>query len=210
MTTAEIIQLFKDTLRGDFMSDQDQELAADSVIVAELNKAQRRLAEWCGYRLSHLSVSIGPSYEYSLATLSATNRIRKIETVTLASNGQQWKPEPIDELWRKHPKWVTDTAAGNPYGVFVGGGKIVFYPAPASAVTFYLSGEVDPVELSSASTGASPVLDITLHEWIAKLAAAHVAKTNAVTSAQLSMIANVEREAKRQCLTVFYKEGTWA
>lgn len=209
MTTTALIQLFKDTLRGILLSDQDQESASDAIICGELNNAQVQFAEWTQFTVPRIGISIGgSSYDYNVNDLNATNRPRIVEKLLNASSGVVLKVKTYKELLQDHPTWMTDTTTGDVTDVYQHGYTLIFYPVPASlnSTDYFLIGECDPVELSSSLLTDEPQLDRTLHRHIAKYAAALVSRTNRLNDQQIDTVARIEQEAKEACLDVYRKE----
>jgi len=203
MTTSALIQKFKDTLRGNLLSDQDQELGADAPIVAELNLAQNEIARWCGFTKPAVPCVIqAPTYAYTIANLNATNRVRRIIRAWNPLDGTDFRPLPIIDLISEYPTYITSTTESAPYGLWVDNKTAVFYPAPADATTYYLHAECDPAELSASALSAEPELDDDLHVHIARLAAARVSSINILTNDQASSIDRIEREAKDAAASV--------
>ncbi len=203
MITSALIQKFKDTLRGDFMSDQDQELGSDAVIVAELNLAQNEIAEWSEFTKPAILIQVqSPTYSYTIANLNATNEIRRILRVWNPVTTIEYRPQPMLDLIREYPTYITDTKVGNPLGLWVDGETAIFYPTPTAPLILYAHAECNPVQLSAASLSASPELDGKLHVHIARLAAARVASVNISTGTQESAINRMVSQAMEAAANV--------
>lgn len=196
MTTSQLIQKFKDTLRGDFMSDQDQEEGSDAVIVAELNLAQNEIAKWSEFTKPALLIQVqAPNYAYALATLCSTNKIRRIIKAWNPTTTVAYKPQSMLALIEQYPTYITDTKVGDPLGLWVDNKTAVFYPTPTASLSLYVHAECDPTPLSAGSLSASSELDDSLHVHIARLAAARTASVNISTAIQSSDIDRMVREA---------------
>ncbi len=196
MTTQELIHKFKHTLQGDLLSDMDQELGTNAVIVAELNLAQNEIARWCEFTKPAILIQVqAPTYSYTIATLNATNKIRRIIKAWNPANSREYRPMPILDLIKEYPNYITSTIQSQPYGLWVDGRTAIFYPAPTTPAVLYVHAECDPVALSSESLSASPEIDDSLHVHIARLAAARSASVNVLTPVQANIIATITREA---------------
>jgi hypothetical protein len=203
MTTTQLIQKFKDTLRGDLLSDQDQELGTNAVIVSELIMAQEEIAKWCEFTKPAILIQIqAPTYTYTIATLNATNKIRRIIKAWNPANSREYRPLPMLDLIKEYPNYINSTIQSQPYGLWVDGRSAIFYPAPTTPTILYVHAECDPVHLSASSLSASPELDDSLHIHIARLAAARSASVNVSTPAQANVIATITREAMEAAANV--------
>lgn len=178
------------------MSDQDQELGSDAVIVAELNLAQNEIAKWCEFTKPAILIQVqAPTYSYTIATLNATNKIRRIIKAWNPANSREYRPTPILDLIKEYPNYITSTIQSQPYGLWVDGRTAVFYPTPTTPTVLYVHAECDPIALSSASLSASPELDDSLHVHIARLAAARSASVNIATPTQAAAVERMVAQA---------------
>jgi hypothetical protein len=196
MTTQELIHKFKHTLRGDLLSDMDQELGTNAVIVAELNLAQNEIAKWSEFTKPALPIQIqAPVYTYTIPNLNATNKIRRIIRAWNPSDSQEYKPMPMLDLIRQYPKYLVSTTEANPFGLWIDSRNAIFYPTPTVATTLYVHAECDPAPLSASSLSTVSELDESLHYHISRLAAARTASVNVSTPAQANVIASIIKEA---------------
>lgn len=207
MTTAVLIQLFKDTLRGDLLSDQDQELGSDATIVVMLNEAQRQIAEWSQFT-ANLSVTLGSStYKVALDSLNAVNRVRIIHDFTNPTTKQNFRVKPLSDLQRKYPSWQTDTVTGYPQGCWQDGRYAVFYPIDSGTKTYYINCECDPKDLSSSTTSVEPELDKTLHRAVARYAAYIAASTNRYGNVQQAQLQAIRDDTIELCQQIIHKHA---
>lgn len=203
MTTAQLIQKFKDTLRGDFMSDQDQELGSDATIVAELNMAQNEIAQWSEFTKPAILIQVqSPTYSYTIANLNATNEIRRIIKAWNPVTTIEYKPKPMVDLIMEYPTYITDTKVGNPLGLWVDNETAIFYPVPTTPLMLYVHAECDPVALSASSLSVSPEISRALHIHVARLAAARAASVNIATGTQAAAIERMVNQAMEAAANV--------